>query len=183
VGIFTILCLRSVRARGGRLSGFDKRMTLAGCAVLLSFGLLATVADQVPDPIAQTERIGRDAPTLLFDRSVASAFVEEHTRPGETVVIMSSLGKRIAAGAGVTDVFPLNHGASVLFREQLDFVLDRARDAGVRTLFLGAFAPQPGSEWAVPIAADLRASGFERFASTPNGFGAWRFPPPSRRGR
>lgn len=176
VSLLTVLVLRSVRA--GHVPADPVGWVMPAMATLTAFGLMASAVSQFPSPITQITRLTAAVPprrgdgtaaslacqtspqaaapcpleSSSFDRSAAVRFVGANTSPGETVVILASLGHGIARRGGVVNVSPYSHPDAIVFPEQMDWVLDTLARGGGRKVFLGLSYPEI-SEW-------LRGHGF-----------------------
>lgn len=139
---------------------------LPSLTVLTVFGLMASVVTNFPAPGAQMKRVGGTAESKphaqpsgpldsgsSFDRSAAARFVSDHTRPGERVGILASIGHGIAERSGVVNTSPYSHQDSIGFEEQIAFVLGDIEESGARKIFLGPAYPE--------IAAYLERRGYE----------------------
>jgi hypothetical protein len=104
-------------------------------ACLFGFGLLVCSLAQTPSPVAQGRRIASDGQPF-FRHPPAEAFVAEYSKPGERIVVIASLGHRIAYNLGVDDVTPYTGSESIQTEEQLDDTLESLRAAGGYKLFV-----------------------------------------------
>ncbi len=131
---------------------------LPSLAVLTVFGLMASAITNFPAPATQIRRVGGTAesdaraqpfahldPGSSFDRSAAVRFVADHTRPGERVGILASIGHGIAERSGVSNMSPYSHQDSIGFEEQIAFVLGDIEESGGRKIFLGPAYPEIGA--------------------------------------
>ncbi|HEV7774716.1 MAG TPA: hypothetical protein VGO48_15655 [Conexibacter sp.] len=118
----------------------------AALACLIGFGLLVTSLAQTPAPWLQLQRISVQLPPA-FAQPIGEAFVGQHVRAGEHVLVMALLGHRIAENRGVQDVEPFTGSKSIFTLEQLEESIAALRAAGGRKLFLqpattyGDYAP------------------------------------------
>lgn len=128
-----LLTMVAVRRLAARPRGLP---TPAEAACLFGFGLLACSLAQLPAPWSQLERLGRDGGPALFSQPIGERFVERQTRPGEPVLILTTLGHDIAEAAGVENVEPYTGTLSLQTREQLADSVRALREAGGRKLFV-----------------------------------------------
>lgn len=126
-------------------------------AVLLAghLALAAAPGWQMREVGRQLRRISQEGMPPILRNDRLAAYVRLHTRPGESVAILSSLSHRTALAAGVRDVVPYNSILSIITYEQLDVLRDRLRAERVRSVFSDA-----------PLAQEvldlLRTEGFRR---------------------
>jgi hypothetical protein len=130
-------------------------LALPALSVLVTFGLMLMLVRQFPSPAEQIKRVTSKSETedsgpqvvafgapSSFDGVVAARFVSRQTEPGEHVAILASLGHLVAERSGVIDVAPYAHPDSIVFSEQMTFVLESIEDAGARKIFLGPTYPE-----------------------------------------
>jgi hypothetical protein len=129
LALLTLLALRWLATA----AGWIPRPGVVAC--LVGFGLLVCSVAQVAAPWSQLQRLGAHG-DLIFARPAGQAFIAQHTRHGEPVVIFTSLGHRIAEHLGIEDVEMYTGSHSVQAAEQLADSLRALRAAGGRKLFL-----------------------------------------------
>jgi hypothetical protein len=139
--LLTVAVLRDA-TRAARLPG------PAGIACLVGFGVLVCSLAQTPAPWVQVRRLGETTPARIVTPA-AVRFVRRHTRPGEPVAILTTVGHRLAAQAGVTDVTPYTGMESMPTREQMDETLRILREAGGHSVFTAVNEPVPETVQAV----------------------------------
>jgi hypothetical protein len=119
--------------------------------VLTAFGLMVSAASAFPSPTRERERIAAEGKSVeepyLFDRDktfdgAAVRFVADHTRPGEHVGILASLGHGIAERAGVVNVSPYSNEDVIAFDEQMALALRAIERSGGNKIFLGIPYPE-----------------------------------------
>jgi hypothetical protein len=130
--LLVIAAGRALKARGWR------RPAPAELAVLFGFGLLVCSLAQTPTPWSQLHRIRDTAAVAIFKQPVASAFVREHTRPGERVGVLTALGHRIAYDTGRVNVSPYASIESMPTQQQLERAIDVLRREGGDKLFVSS---------------------------------------------
>ncbi len=135
--LLTIAAARALAARGWR------RPTPAELVVLFGFGLLVCSLAQTPTPWSQLHRIGDTAEVAIFKQPVATAFVREHTRPGERIAVLTALGHRIAYDTGRVNVSPYASIESMPTRQQLERALEVLRREGGDKLFVSSILTYP----------------------------------------
>jgi hypothetical protein len=145
VTLLFALVVRRLAAQPTRLP------TVPEVACLLGFGLLACSLAQLPMPWAQLQRL-QETTSRTLTRPGEERFVAEHARHGEPVVILSMLGHRLAARAGVVNVAPYTGEESMPTREQLDETLEALRRAGGHRIFLPLAEPTPDIHTAIEAA-------------------------------
>ena len=128
----TLLTVVVVRALA---DGRARRPRAIELACLFGFGLLVCSLAQTPSPVAQGRRIASDG-RPFFERPPAEAFVAAHSAPGERIVVIASLGHRIAYDLGVDDVTPYTGSESIQTEEQLDDTLASLDAAGGYKVFV-----------------------------------------------
>ena len=132
-----LLLVAAVRATLARPS---RTPTAAELAVLVAFGVAVCSLAQTPLPWTQLARLTRAPAARVLQAPAADRFVRAHSVPGEHVLIMARLGHRIAAHAGVTDVFPYPDLASAVTVEQWEAIDRLAQAQRVRSAFVDAAA-------------------------------------------
>ena len=128
----TLLTVVVVRGLAGGRARWPRPIELA---CLFGFGLLVCSLAQTPSPVAQGRRIASDA-RPFFRHPPAESFVAAHSRPGERIVVIASLGHRTAFNLGVDDVTPYTGSESIQTEEQLDDTLESLRAAGGYKVFV-----------------------------------------------
>jgi hypothetical protein len=129
LALLFVVVLRALAARASH------RPTLPEAACLLGFGILVCSLAQIPTPWSQVARLKRTG-TAIYQQPVGQPFIAAHTRPGETVAILTRLGHRVAYDVDVRDVTPYTDGSSMPTVDQFRETLALLRDAGGRKLFL-----------------------------------------------
>jgi hypothetical protein len=184
--------LRAVAARSGQAGWAPAAPAVVA---LTAVALMALSARQFPAPWSELRRIraadasrvdgtsnswwcllppGEGGPTVpcplgppSLDRQAAIRFVSAHSRRGERVAIVASLGHGIAREAGVVNVSPYGHPDSIVFYEMIDFLVDAVDRASAHTLFLGTSYPE------IPV--ELARRGFIAGAhDAESGLTVWR---------
>jgi hypothetical protein len=149
--------------RGGRV-GSMRRFVFPAAAVLVGFGVMIAAVARVPAPWQQVDRISSGGPHLL-DLTAEQHFVQARTRPGEPVLIITTLlDHRVAERAGVTNVSPWSTNAFYSPNE-VDRALDNLDDEGggkIFERFAALEAPQAGQ-----VEQILRLRGFRLAATDP----------------
>jgi hypothetical protein len=136
VTLLTILVVRSLAAQPHR------RPRPAELACLFAFGLLACSIAQISSPWAQAQRIAADGEPM-FAQPVGQAFVAAHTRRGESVLIMTTLGHRIAVNLDLDDVEMYTGTRSLQTEEQLEDSIGALSRAGGHKAFVLASQTYP----------------------------------------
>lgn len=164
--------LSSVARRSSTSAATVRVWVLPSAATLVVFGLMATTIPEIPSPGPQLSRLDATVPPpaapppsalevpssfSLSRRSAAVRFVSDFTSPGEHIGILASLGHGVAERSGVVNASPYTHPLSIVFEEQMDFVLDELGKEGARKIFLGP------SYYEIPDY--LRKKGYEMMAS------------------
>lgn len=137
ITLLTILVLRSLAAQPRRLP------RPAEVACLFGFGLLVCSVTQISAPWDQAERI-RAAGTPIFAQPAEQAFVDAHTQPGESVLIMTTLGHRVALNLRLDDVEMYTGTRSLQTAEQVEDSIGALSRAGGRKVFLLTDQTYPG---------------------------------------
>ena len=130
--LLTIAAGRALAARGWR------RPAPAQLAVLFGFGVMVCSLAQTPTPWSQLQRIGHRSDVAIFKQPTATAFVREHTRPGERVAILTALGHRIAYDTGRVNVSPYASIESMPTKQQLTRAIAVLRREGGNKLFVSS---------------------------------------------
>ncbi|HEX7292033.1 MAG TPA: hypothetical protein VF250_12980 [Conexibacter sp.] len=152
VALLTLVVVRAVRARPSR------RPLPAELAVLFALGLCVCSLAQLPTPWSQIERlrdVGTEGLSVYIRYRAADQFVAEHTRPGETVLILHPVSHRVAYEHGLRNVLPWVSVESMPLERQFDDALEALRKAGGRKLFLWV-----GNTWQ-ELTDALPSRGFE----------------------
>jgi hypothetical protein len=134
----TLLFVLAVRTL---LAHAPRRPTLAEAACLFGFGVLACSIAQAPTPWSQISRL-RHTDIHIYGHPVGETFIDAHTRPGESVAILTPLGHRIADNAGIVDVTPYSGGNSMPTVDQFEEMMRALEAAGGSKVFLA-----PAREW------------------------------------
>jgi hypothetical protein len=156
VTLLFALAVRRLVARPDRLP------TIAEAACLVGFGVLVCSLAQLPAPWAQVERL-QDTTARTLSRPGEEHYVTERTRDGEPVLILSTLGHRLAARVGVVNVSPYTGEESMPAREQLEEALAALARAGGHRVFLPLAEPTADVHTAIeaagfhPVSYDSRA--------------------------
>lgn len=124
-----VLAVRAIAARSVR------RPTLPEAACMFGFGVLVCSLALTPTPWSQVSRL-QNAGIHIYGHPDGEAFIDAHTRPGDSVAILIPLGHRVAYNAGIVDVTPYTGGNSMPTIDQLDEMLRDLRAAGGRKVFL-----------------------------------------------
>jgi len=156
--LLTVVAVRWLAASG-------RRPTPAVLACLVGFGLLVCSLGQTAAPWSQVRRIATDEPPILQE-PIGEQFVALHTRPRESVLIMSLLGHRIAVRLGLDDVEPYTGNRSIFTIEQLRESLAALRDADGQKVFVAV------GESFEPFDAVLQES-YELRDRSPEGMELW----------
>jgi hypothetical protein len=127
--LLTVLAIRGLASRS------TWRPTLSEAACLFGFGLLVCSLAQTPAPWSELRRLEAEG-ARNFEQLVGQEFVAEETRPGEPVIIFTTLGHRMAETIGVENVERYTGSRSVQTREQLEESLDALRAAGGNKMFV-----------------------------------------------
>jgi hypothetical protein len=156
VALLTLLALRGA-ARQVRWP------SPAQLACLFAFGLLVSSISQTAPPWRQVKRIARSGPEV-FAHPIGERFVAEHAQRGESVLVMSGLGHRIAFNLGLDDVERFTGARSMLTAEQLDESLAALRRAGGTKVFVLLVESFPGMTETLNRDYELRGTGEEGMA-------------------
>jgi hypothetical protein len=127
VALLTLLAVRALASA--------RRPSPAQLACFFAFGLLVCSLAQTAPPWLEARRIASDGPKV-FQRPIGETFVEQYAEPGETVLVMSGLGHRIAYNRGLNDVERFTGARSMLTFEQLDESLAALRAGGGTRVFV-----------------------------------------------
>jgi hypothetical protein len=145
----TLLAVVVVRRLAGRAGG---RAAPSELMCLFALGLLACTLAQLPAPWSQVRRLGRHGYPQQYADPPGALFVARQTQRGEPVLILTTLGHRIAVKVGVDDVEPYTGALPILTDGQLADSVRALRSAGGRKLFV-----IPSYAWG----SELRALGSE----------------------
>ncbi len=107
----------------------------AAAACLLAFCVAGCSLAQTPTPWSQLHRL-RDTTPTTFQIPSGQEFVAAHTRRGEHVALLQSLGHRIAANLHITDVTPYTGQSSMPAVEQLYDTLRMLQAEGGTKIFI-----------------------------------------------
>jgi len=129
--LLLIPALRKVRGASWR------RPPIAAVACLFGFVLLWSSLGQTPAPWTQIERLQRTGAPVLAQPD-GQAFIAQHVRPHEPVLIFNRLGHRIGVNLGIVNVFPYAARGSMLTAELLREAIAALRAAGGSKLFVDA---------------------------------------------
>ena len=146
VSLFSAWCLAIVLLTlvvVERIVRSGRRPSLGDLAVLFGFALAGCSLFQLPRPWAEVERL-RQTTVATYQQAAAVQLVAQTTRPGQKVVILTSLGHRVAFDAGVVDVSPYSGIESMPTIEQMDRTLDVARREGAFQIYLDRTLLPPG---------------------------------------
>ena len=157
------LHLREVRPGGD-----VRRAILPAFASFTGFGVMVAAIATTPAPWIQLGRLNDSGPKVM-DVPRVQRFVDEHTRPGEAILLYGgAIDQRVAERAGARDVSPWNSGLSLFGPGEYRDAVDALADAGGSKVFLrrivllgGLFGPH-GS-----VTRLLRADGFRPVAEDP----------------
>jgi hypothetical protein len=135
VALLAYTTLRSLDA--ARLDRLERRRALLpALATCVALGLMVTALSEYPRPWSQIDRFSSDAP-YPYDSSAAEAFIRRRTSPGETVVILTTLGHGVAEDAGVENASPFNDPrVTILSAQQMDRVVDSLANGGGSRVFM-----------------------------------------------
>ncbi len=165
VALLTVAIVRALLARPRR------RMRVEEFACLFAFAVMTCSLAQTPMPWTELARLDRTGDSI-YAQPEGQPFVAAHTRPGESVAILTLLGHRVAYAIGVTDVLPFSGGSAMPAVRQLDKALEVLREARGRKVFLSA-----RTEWVgMPEALEQRgyrtvareAYGMVEYVSSPS---------------
>ena len=155
--------------RGGR------RLILPAFATLAGLGVMIAGIDRFPLPWQQADRLSAGG-VALNDQPAVQRFVDDHTTPGEHVLIIGAfLDHRIADRAGVVNTSPYFSYDGLISREDVDRALDFLRDAGGRKIFESVYPLEAITRSHFPeLAQILRRRGFRPVAhERADGFVEW----------
>jgi hypothetical protein len=113
-----------------------RRLGPAQVALFVGLGLTVCSLAQFPAPWQSIERLGRSAPVEILQPADETAFVAANSKPGEKVVLLTSLGQRASREAGVDDVMPYSGILSMPTKQQLTETLTRLREEGGNSVYL-----------------------------------------------
>jgi hypothetical protein len=153
-----LLAVVTVRAIASRPSG---RPQLAELAVLFAMGIAACSIAQTPTPWSQLDRIGNDTSVPAFRDNTRTRFIAQHTKPGESVAILTPAGHRIAYDLRLVNVSPYASIESIVTRHQLMATLATLRAAGGRKVFVW------DNDTKLSVADALLAAGFTARGAEP----------------
>ncbi len=156
VALLTVLTVRALAAGAQRPSP-------AQLACLFAFGLLVCSLAQTSPPWEQLRRVAQSGPPV-FAQPIGEPFVAQNSQRGETVLVMSALGHRIALNLGLHDVERFTGPRSVFTVEQLDESLAALRAAGGTKVFVLLVEAYPGLAEALERDYQLRARSEEGMA-------------------
>ena len=159
VALLVVVAVRSSAAS-------PRRLGPAQVALFIGFGLMVCSLAQFPTPWGSVERLRSSTGVELFQPRAEAEFVAAHTRPGEPVAMLPSLGQRISREAGVEDVTPYTGSASMPTKQQFGEMLSRLREAGGSTVVLSEVEALPEM---IPA---LERDGFRISAREPSSSGA-----------
>ena len=155
--------LREARAVGGL-----RRSILPAFASFTGFGVMVAAISAAPAPWIQVNRLNDPGPKVT-DVPTVQRFVEQHTRPGEPILLFGAgVDHRVADRAGVDNVSPWNSGISLFGPQEYDLAIDALGDADGSKVFLrrmvllGGLFDTRGS-----VTKLLRADGFRPVAVDP----------------
>jgi hypothetical protein len=137
LALLLLLVVPRLAARGWR------RPTIPELAVLFGCGLVVCSLPQTPAPWSQLHRIANRTPTPVFKQLEAERLVAATTHRGERVLILTTLGHRIAYDVGVVNVSPYSSIESIATAQQLQRTIDTARRDGARKLYLSLRFTRP----------------------------------------
>jgi hypothetical protein len=161
LALLTIVVVRRLAAQPARWPD------PAAAACLVAFVVAACSLAQTPTPWSQVERL-RDTTPTTFAVPDGQAFIAAHTRPGERIAILQTLGHRIGENLGIEDVTPYTGQASMPAAEQLDDTVRMLREEGGSKLFVAIGGPE------IPDMRDaLTAAGFGPTAEDRQGNQLW----------
>jgi hypothetical protein len=129
VALLVVVAVRSSAAS-------PRRLGPAQVALFVGFGLMVCSLAQFPTPWGSIERLHSPAAVELFQPRAEAEFVAAHTRPGEPVAMLPSLGQRISREAGVDDITPYTGSPSMPTKQQFREMLSHLREAGGSSVIL-----------------------------------------------
>jgi hypothetical protein len=129
LALLVVVAVRSAAAPGRRIGP-------AQVALFVGFGLAVCSLAQFPTLSGSIDRLRAPTSVEIMQPRVEAEFVAAHTRPGEAVAVLSSLGQRMSREAHIDDVTPYTGSASMPTKEQFRETLSRLREAGGSTVVL-----------------------------------------------
>jgi hypothetical protein len=153
LSLLVVVTVRSIAQRPHTLGP-------AQIALFVGLGLTVCSLAQFPAPWRSIERLRSPAPIEALQPTADVAFVAAHSRPGETVALLATLGQRISREADVDDVLPYTGILSMPTREQLTETLENLREDHGTTLYV-----REGEAWPELIPA-IERRGFRPVAAT-----------------
>jgi hypothetical protein len=149
--------------------GIVPRALLPSLATMTGFGVMVAAVTTFPLPWKQVERLLQTGPAVN-DVPAEQRFVEDRTKPGESVVILGTpTDHRVAERASVSNVSPWNSMISVYSERDVFRALDALEREGGSKVFLTRTDPLSGHRAPDSLARILVARGFERVADNSRG--------------
>jgi hypothetical protein len=147
------------------------RSLLPSLAALCGFGVMVAAIATFPLPWSEVERLSESQPAV-HDVPEAQRFVEEHTHPGEAILLFGTYSDhRVAERAGVVNSSPWNYGFSLFSEREVDRALDDLEgEQGLKVFLNRGFLPlglDPLKDRG-PVVALLRARGYEQVVGGPH---------------
>jgi hypothetical protein len=129
LALLAIVAVRALAARDGRGPSLAELLVLCGC------GLAVCSLARFPLPQHEVARLTAAHPAPIL-RPIAERFVRANTHRGEQVVLLVTMGDRVAYDLGLVDVSPYGTPNNLVTRWQLQYVIDAARRAHAHKLFV-----------------------------------------------
>jgi hypothetical protein len=175
VGWTAATALRAARADKER----RRRLLLPAVAALVGFGLMVSAIGRASPPWRQVSRLSQGG-QRQYDMPKAQRFIEEHTVPGEHVLVIGTpVDHRLADRAGVDNVSPLNGLLALVSSVEADRALDQLRaENGTQVFEVVTQVNSINKFIALPeVAVILRQRGYRLEAQDPrSGMRLWRAP-------
>ncbi len=154
-----------------------RRLILPAFAALTGFGVMVAGLDRLPLPWQQIDRLSA-AGAAVNDQPAVQSFVDQHTRPGEHVVIIGTEpDHRIAARAQVINTSPYFGPLSLLSSQDVNRAVDYLENEGGKKFFISVAALEflSNSKRFPQVGEVLRARGFVPVSRQPSsGFVEWK---------
>jgi hypothetical protein len=165
------LGVRSARADRLRL----RRLILPAFATLAGFGVMVAGLDRFPLPWRQADRLSAGG-VAVNDSPAVQRFVDEHTTPGEHVLIIGTpLDHRVADRAGVVNTSPYFGYEGLISEEDVDRALHFLHESGGGKVFESVYPLEAITRSHFPELAEiLRSRGYRPVArERADGFVEW----------
>jgi hypothetical protein len=134
LALLTVVCVRSLAARGWRSP------TVAELLVLYGFALSICTIGQLSSPPALIRRLTAAAPPVQY-RPLAKQFIAPHVTRGDKVAILLPEGPRLAYELGLDNVAPYQSQNAIVTRRQMQTLLDVLEREQIEEVFM----PVPGA--------------------------------------